>query len=138
MEAALAVKPENRPQSIAEFVELFGWNEAAAPLPLDAPAPVTAAPAPAPPATAPSLATDFVKDAAADTAAVAGQRCARSRCAVRCPDAIDAKWLAAAAIGDDRTVRVAAAPPDHRQWSAVITDAAAYEPAGPAADVVCG
>ena len=46
MEAALAVKPENRPQSIAEFVELFGWNEAAAPLPLDAPAPVTVAPLP--------------------------------------------------------------------------------------------
>ena len=34
MEQALAVKPENRPQSIEEFVALFGWNEIA-PLPVD-------------------------------------------------------------------------------------------------------
>ena len=40
MERALAVKPENRPQSIAEFVALFGWNEVA-PLPVD-PEPQTA------------------------------------------------------------------------------------------------
>jgi hypothetical protein len=40
MEKALSVKPENRPQNIAEFVELFRWNEVA-PLPVD-PEPQTA------------------------------------------------------------------------------------------------
>ena len=59
MEAALAVKPEDRPQSIAAFVDLFGWNEAPAPLPVDAEAPATAAAAPAP--TPAQLATDFVR-----------------------------------------------------------------------------
>lgn len=56
MEKALAVKPENRPQSIAEFVELFRWNEVA-PLPVDqepqtrfvkAPKPEVAPPPPPP------------------------------------------------------------------------------------------
>lgn len=86
MEKALSVKPENRPQSIAEFVELFRWNEVA-PLPVDqeprtrfvkapppevVPSPVTVAepvPVPTPlsapfpaPAPAPSI-TQLMRDA---------------------------------------------------------------------------
>lgn len=40
LEHALAVKPENRPQSIDEFVGLFGWRDPA-PLPVDQPSTIT-------------------------------------------------------------------------------------------------
>lgn len=36
MAAGLAVQPEARPQSIAEFIDRLGWNETPAPLPMDA------------------------------------------------------------------------------------------------------
>jgi serine/threonine protein kinase len=129
MEAALAVKPENRPQSIAEFVELFGWNEAAAPLPLDAPAPVTVAPLPAtPPATAPSLATDFVRmppptlPRSPDN--VAPEAAAQSVAQMQ----LMREMAAAEAIDDDRTVVMPRRPTTAS--GAPSSPTPAYEPAG--------
>jgi len=99
MEAALAVKPENRPQSIAEFVDLFGWNEAVAPLPQDEPAPVLLAPVPPPP-----LATDFVRLPPSapprSPQSVAPEAAAQSVAQMQ----LMQEMAAAEAIGDDRTV----------------------------------
>ena len=129
MEAALAVKPEDRPQSIAAFVDLFGWNEAPAPLPVDAEAPATAAAAPAP--TPAQLATDFVRIPSP----------ARLRASVVKPPLADAEsaaksiaqmqlqreMAAAEAIADDRTVVLPRRPA--ATTSAHSTAAAAYTPA---------